>query len=240
MREAVSFGQSPCLFLVYGPGFQVPVSVSVYCVLSGTVFCSDVSGFAWSGCCALVDAVACICICCCGCARCIRLWSCHLYLVLFICSVICLLSASWSVHLYLVWFCILLHRHLYLFCQAITLHLCLFCQAITLLLYLCTALYPVLYPSVPVIWLVWSCPCYIIWSLYPVLYPAPVICSALSGPVTCSGALYLTCSCSGCCSSWSCILVPVRCPVWSDLCLCSRSCSCSCSCSCPRHLDPAV
>ena len=101
MREAVSFGQSPCLFLVYGPGFQDPVSVSVYCVLSGTVFCSDVWGFVWSGCCALVDAVACICICCCGCARCIRLWSCHLYLVLFICSVICLLSASWSVHLFL-------------------------------------------------------------------------------------------------------------------------------------------
>jgi hypothetical protein len=84
MREAVSFGQSPCLFLVYGPGFQVPVSVSVYCVLSGAVFWSDVWGFAWSGCCALVDAVACICICCCGCARCIRLWSCHLYLVLFL------------------------------------------------------------------------------------------------------------------------------------------------------------
>ena len=102
MREAVSFGQSPCLFLVYGPGFQVPVSVSVYCVLSGTVFCSDVWGFAWSGCCALVDAVACICICCCGCAICIRLWSCHL-------------SAVWSVHLFLSWSCILLHRHLYLY-----------------------------------------------------------------------------------------------------------------------------
>ena len=130
MRKAVSFGQSPCLFLVYGPGFQDPVSVSVYCVLSGTVFCSDVWGFVWSGCCALVDAVACICICCCGCARCIRLWSCHLYLVLFICSVICLLSASWSVHLFL-----------------------------------CTA-------------------------LYPVLYPVPAICSVLSGPVVCSDALY--------------------------------------------------
>ena len=158
MREAVSFGQSPCLFLVYGPGFQDPVSVSVYCVLSGTVFCSDVWGFVWSGCCALVDAVACICICCCGCARCIRLWSCHLYLVLFICSVICLLSASWSVHLFL-----------------------------------CTA-------------------------LYPVLYPVPVICSVLSGPVVCSDALYLACSCPGCCSSWSCILVPVCCPVRSDPC----------------------
>jgi len=96
MREAVSFGQSPCLFLVYGPGFQVPVSVSVYCVLSGTVFCSDVWGFVWSGCCALVDAVACICTCCCGCARCIRLWSCHLYLVLFISllSAVCILVCA--------------------------------------------------------------------------------------------------------------------------------------------------
>ena len=75
-----------------------------------------------------------------------------------------------------------------LFCKAITLLLHLFCQAITLLLYLCTALYPVLYPSVPVI-----CP----------------------GPAVWSGALYLVCSCSGCCSSWSCILVPVCCPVWS-------------------------
>ena len=180
MREAVSFGQSPCLFLVYGPGFQVPVSVSVYCVLSGTVFCSDVWGFAWPGCCALVDAVACICICicCCGCARCIRLWSCHLYLVL---HPVALASVSASD--------------------------------------LCTALYPVLYPSVPVLCLVWSCPCCIIWSMYPVLYPGPVICSVLSGPVSCSGALYLTCSCPGCCSSWSCILVPVRCPVWSDPCL---------------------
>ena len=195
MREAVSFGQPLPVFLVYGPGFQVPVSVSVYCVLSGTVFCSDVWGFAWSGCCALVDAVACICICCCGCARCIRLWSCHLYLVLFICSVICLLSASWSVHLFL-------HP-----------------VASASVSDLCTALYPVLYPSVPVICLVWSCPCCIIWSLYPVLYPVSVICSALSGPVVCSGALYLTCSCSGCYSSWSCILVPVRCPVWSDPCL---------------------
>ncbi len=68
----------------------------------------------------------------------------------------------------------------------------------------------------PAICLAWSCPRCIIWSLPSVLYPVPVICSVLSGPVTCSGALYLTCSCSGCCSSWSCILVPVRCPVWSD------------------------
>ena len=100
MRKAVSFSQSPCLFLVYGPGFQVPVSVSVYCVLSGPVFWSDVWGFAWSGCCALVDAVACICICRCGCARCIRLWSCHLYLVCASVSVLVLhpvASASVSV-----------------------------------------------------------------------------------------------------------------------------------------------
>ena len=96
MREAVSFGQPLPVFLVYGPGFQVPVSVSVYCVLSGTVFCSDVWGFVWSGCCALVDAVALICICCCGCARCIRLWSCYLYLVLFLCllSAVCILVCA--------------------------------------------------------------------------------------------------------------------------------------------------
>ena len=144
------------------------------------VFCSDVWGFVWSGCCALVDAVACICTCCCGCARCIRLWSCHLYLVLFI----CLLSAVCCLHPGL---CICL----------------------------CTALYPVLYPSVPLVCLVWSCSPLLHLVPTSVLYPAPVICSVLSGPVVCSGALYLTCSCSGCCSSWSCILVPVHCPVWS-------------------------
>ena len=110
MREAVSFGQPPPVFLVYGPGFQVPVSVSVYCVLSGTVFCSDVWGFVWSGCCALVDAVACICICCCGCARCIRLWSCHLYLVLFLCllSAVCILVCASACVQHYILSCILL------------------------------------------------------------------------------------------------------------------------------------
>ena len=69
-----------------------------------------------------------------------------------------------------------------------------FCQAITLLLYLCTALYPVLYPSVPVI-----CPgpCHLVWS------------AVWSGP------RHLICSCPGCCSSCSCILSPVCCPVQS-------------------------
>ena len=200
MREAVSFGQSPCLFLVYGPGFQDPVSVSVYCVLSGTVFCSDVWGFVWSGCCALVDAVACICICCCGCARCIRLWSCHLYLVLFICSVICLLSASWSVHLFLSCSCILLHRHLYLYLTCVQ-HYILSCILLSLSS-------------------VWSGP-------VPAASSVPVLC-----PVSCSCYLFSTiwscglfrravsqaCSCPGCCSSWSCILVPVCCPVRSDPC----------------------
>ena len=185
MREAVSFGQPPCLFLVYGPGFQVPVSVSVYCVLSGTVFCSDVWGFDWSGCCALVDAVACICISCCGCARCIRLWSCHLYLFLHPVA-----SASVSG----------LSGYTLTFIPCVQ-HYILSCVLLSL-------------PSV------WSGPVPAASSgPVPALYPDPVICSVLSVPVVCSGALYLTCSCSGCCSSWSCILVPVRCPVWSDPCL---------------------
>ena len=217
MREAVSFSQSPCLFLVYGPGFQVPVSVSVYCVLSGTVFCSDVWGFAWSGCCALVDAVACICICCCGCARCIRLWSCHLYLVChLLCPLLCHLSAVWSVHLYLVLF---LHPVASASVSGLSGYNLTSAPVLSGYTLTFIPVYSIISCPVsfcPAICLAWSCPRCIIWSLPSVLYPVPVICSVLSGPVTCSGALYLTCSCSGCCSSWSCILVPVRCPVWSD------------------------
>lgn len=48
--------------------------------------------------------------------------------------------------------------------------------------HLCTALYPVPYPGLVLIW---------------------------------SGLLYLVCSCSGCCSSWSCILALVQFPVYS-------------------------
>ena len=59
-----------------------------------------------------------------------------------------------------------------------------FCQAITLLLYLCTALYPVLYPSVPVI-----CPCHlcglVLWSdLARCIRPVPVLVAVHPGPVS--------------------------------------------------------
>ena len=63
----------------------------------------------------------------------------------------------------------------------------------------------------PVIW----SGCLAVYSIISVAVSVWSLVFPLSGPVACSQRCHLTCSCPGCCSSWSCILSPVCRPVQS-------------------------